>query len=71
MDTLDKDFGELATSEALPIEASCDWSTSAPPTTASRRLAAIDAHGAVLAQGAIVTVEPGRVRVRPPESSND
>ena len=34
-------------------------------------VAAIDAHGAVLAQGAIVTVEPGRVRVRPPESSND
>jgi predicted nuclease of predicted toxin-antitoxin system len=34
-------------------------------------VAAIDAHGAALVKGAIVTVEPGRVRVRPPESDDD
>jgi len=34
-------------------------------------VAAINAHGAALAKGAIVTVEPGRVRVRPPESDAD
>ena len=69
--TLDKDFGELAIVRGIPHRGILRLVDIRAADHGLAAVAAIDAHGAVLAQGAIVTVEPGRVRVRPPESSND
>ena len=69
--TLDKDFGELAIVRDIPhrgILRLADIRAADPGLAA---VAAINAHGAALTKGAVVTVEPGRVRVRPPESGDD
>jgi predicted nuclease of predicted toxin-antitoxin system len=63
--TLDKDFGELAIVHGEPhagILRLVNWSAS---QQASICLTALIRYGAELQAGAIVTVEPGRVRVRP------
>jgi len=66
--TLDKDFGELAVVRGRAhggIVRLVNWSSSQQANTC-RRL--IEQYGAELESRAIVTAEPGRVRIRP--SSN-
>ena len=69
--TLDKDFGELAIIRGIPHRGILRLVDIRAADQGVAAVAAINAHGALLAKGAIVTVEPGRVRVRPPESSDD
>jgi predicted nuclease of predicted toxin-antitoxin system len=68
--TLDKDFGELAIVRRLP-HAGIIRLVNIP----SRQQAAVcqhvlTQHGAELTQGAIVTAEAGRLRIRPPDTSS-
>ena len=63
--TLDKDFGELAVVQGQPhagIIRLVNWSSSQQAATC-RML--IEQYGTELEAGAIVTAEPGRVRIRP------
>jgi predicted nuclease of predicted toxin-antitoxin system len=69
--TLDKDFGELAIVRGLPHRGILRLVDIRAADHGPAAVAAIDAHGAALVKGSIVTVEPGRVRVRPPESDDD
>jgi len=65
--TLDKDFGEIAVVRSVRhngILRIVDFSVRHQGTAC---LQAIARHGSDLAAGAIVTAEPGRLRVRPPE----
>jgi predicted nuclease of predicted toxin-antitoxin system len=71
--TLDKDFGELAVVRGQPhtgIVRLVMWSALQQPSIC---LTVLTRYGTELEAGAIVTVEPGRIRVRPaaqtPESS--
>ena len=69
--TLDKDFGELAVvygSAHAGILRLDDFQSS---QQASACLRVIETHAAELVPGAIVTVEPGRIRIRPPDTSDD
>jgi len=69
--TLDKDFGELAVVRAQP-HAGIIRLVEIPARRQGPVCAVvIERYGTVLARGAIVTVEPGRVRVRPPEEHNE
>ena len=64
--TLDKDFGELAVVKGEPhsgIVRLVDFSARLQGPTCSRVLAL---HSEDLTRGAIITVEPGRIRVRMP-----
>lgn len=64
--TLDKDFGELAIRRKLPhcgIRRRVGFKASEQGTISQRVL--VD-HGDDLQKGAIVTAEPGRVRIRYP-----
>lgn len=66
--TLDKDFGEIAIVLQRPhvgIVRLVDCRAEDQGRVAAATLAR---YGQDLSQGAIVTVEPGRVRVRPPDS---
>jgi predicted nuclease of predicted toxin-antitoxin system len=69
--TLDKDFGEIA---IVRVFAHCgiirlvNFSVLRQALMCQRVLAL---HGESLEAGAIVTVEPGRLRIRMPESRND
>ena len=69
--TLDKDFGELAIVRGIPHRGILRLVDIRAADHGVVAVAAINAHGSALAKGAIVTVEPGRVRVRPPESGDD
>lgn len=63
--TLDKDFGELAIVRRQPhagIVRMVDGSVARQADTCMQLLAA---YGEDLAAGAIITAEPGRVRIRP------
>jgi predicted nuclease of predicted toxin-antitoxin system len=63
--TLDKDFGELAVVHGRPhsgIIRLVNWSTQ---QQASTSLLILEKYSSELESGAIVTAEPGRVRVRP------
>lgn len=65
--TLDKDLGEIAVVKGVRhngILRIVDFSVRQQGTAC---LQAIARRGSDLAAGAIVTVEPGRLRVRPPE----
>lgn len=65
--TLDKDFGELAIVYGTPhsgILRLVNWSARQQASTCLRVLAL---HGADLLAGAIITTEPGRLRIRPPD----
>jgi len=67
--TLDKDFGELAIVRGLPhsgLIRLVDLSTS---EQARISIAVLAKYGQELGAGAIITVEAGRVRVRPPTDS--
>lgn len=66
--TLDKDFGELVVVQGIRhsgILRIVDFSVRQQGTVC---LQAIARHGSDLEAGAIVTAEPGRLRVRPAES---
>lgn len=66
--TLDKDFGELAVVHRIPHAGIVRLVGFRASDQGSKISEALDRYGSDLAQGAIVTVEPGRVRVRPPDS---
>lgn len=68
--TLDKDFGELAIVRGVPHRGILRLVDIRAAQQGSAAVAAIHTHGTMLAKGAIVTVEPGRVRVRPPDSDD-
>lgn len=62
--TLDKDFGELAIAQGLPhsgIVRLVGFSATRQSTACA---AVLDRYGDELARGAIVTAEPGRIRIR-------
>ena len=67
--TLDKDFGELAVVRDQPhagIVRLVNWSAL---QQASICLSVLSRYAAELQTGAIITVDPGRVRVRPPDTA--
>jgi predicted nuclease of predicted toxin-antitoxin system len=65
--TLDKDFGELAIIRGAPHSGIVRIVGRAAREQATACLQVLTLHGDLLEAGAIVTVEPGRIRVRPPE----
>jgi predicted nuclease of predicted toxin-antitoxin system len=66
--TIDKDFGELAIVRQLPHAGILRLVDIPAKSQGMAANAAIERYGDELARGAIVTVEPGRVRVRPAEN---
>jgi predicted nuclease of predicted toxin-antitoxin system len=64
--TLDKDFGELAIVRELPHSGILRLVAQSALQQAEVTLRVIEAHGADLAGGAIITAEAGRLRVRLP-----
>ena len=62
--TLDKDFGELAVVHERPHRGILRIVGFSARQQASACQRALSAHGTELAAGAIVTVEPGRLRIR-------
>lgn len=65
--TLDKDFGELAILHGAAHSGILRLVNIAARRQASVCLHVIGQHGAELQAGAIVTAEPGRLRLRPPD----
>jgi len=65
--TLDKDFGELAVVFGKPHVGILRLVNLSATRQASTCLHVLSLHGADLQGGAIVTAEPGRLRVRPSE----
>jgi len=65
--TLDKDFGELAIVRGMPHSGILRLLGISAIQQAPVCLNVISLHGSELEKGAIITVEPGRLRVRPPE----
>jgi predicted nuclease of predicted toxin-antitoxin system len=65
--TLDKDFGELAVVRRLPHAGIVRLVGFRAPDHGTKIIAAVERYRSDLEHGAIITVEPGRVRVRPPE----
>lgn len=66
--TLDKDFGELAVVRREKHVGILRLVDVAARTQAPSVLQVLETHADALLAGAIVTVEPGRLRLRPPES---
>ena len=67
--TLDKDFGEIAIVRGARHSGIVRIVDFAARDQAGACLQVLALHGADLAVGALITVEPGRIRVRPPASS--
>lgn len=65
--TLDKDFGELAIVRGAPHRGILRLANIAARQQAAVCLHVIAHHGADLQAGAIITAEPSRLRVRPPD----
>jgi predicted nuclease of predicted toxin-antitoxin system len=65
--TLDKDFGELAVVQGLPHHGIVRLVGLPAREQGDMSVQVLEIYGAELEGGAIVTVEPSRVRVRPPE----
>lgn len=63
--TLDKDFGELAIVFGLPHAGIIRLVDQSATQQAAMCMRVLALHGADLQAGAIVTVEPGRLRIRP------
>jgi len=63
--TIDKDFGEIAIVRGAPHCGILRLSSLSVGQQAETCLRVLDRHGWVLAAGAIVTADPGRVRIRP------
>jgi len=66
--TLDKDFGELAIVRGIPHSGILRLVNLSVRRQAAVCQHVLDLYGDMLRSGAIVTAEPGRLRVRPPES---
>jgi predicted nuclease of predicted toxin-antitoxin system len=64
--TLDKDFGELAVARGNPHHGILRIVNFSARQQAAACLAVLAAHGDELLAGALVVVESGRMRVRPP-----
>ena len=62
--TLDKDFGELAVFHGMPHSGIIRLVNIGARQQASACLRVIDLHGKDLKSGAILTVEPNRLRIR-------
>lgn len=69
--TLDKDFGELAIVRGLPHGGPLRLANFPARQQARACLRVLGLHGAELEAGAIVTAEPGVVRIRPAGTEND
>ena len=69
--TLDKDFGELAVTHEKPHVGIIRLVGFSARAQAKVCLSALKRYGDELAAGTIVTVEPGRVRVRSITKKND
>jgi predicted nuclease of predicted toxin-antitoxin system len=67
--TLDKDFGELAIIQGKPHSGILRLVDVSAHRQALVSLHVLELHGEELQQGAIVTAEPGRLRIRPAEPS--
>jgi predicted nuclease of predicted toxin-antitoxin system len=65
--TLDKDFGELAIVRRQPHAGILRMVDLSVTRQAEACLEALLAYGDEMTAGAIITVEPGRVRIRPPD----
>ncbi len=66
--TLDKDFGQLAVAQGRPHAGIIRLVDIRSRDQARFILAAIDQFEGLAASGAIITVEPARTRVRPPQT---
>ena len=66
--TLDKDFGELAIVRGIPHSGIVRLVNLSAQRQAAVCSLALDRYGSLLQSGAIVTAEPNRLRIRPPES---
>jgi predicted nuclease of predicted toxin-antitoxin system len=66
--TLDKDFGELAIVRGLPHSGIMRLVNLSARRQAVVCQQVLTRYGDALSSGAIVTAEPGRLRIRPPES---
>jgi len=64
--TLDKDFGELVIVRGQPHAGIVRLVNLAAREQGPTCVAVLERFGETLTSGGIVTVEPGRVRVRPP-----
>lgn len=69
--TLDKDFGELAIVHGHPHHGILRIVNFPARQQAAACLAVLAAQGVELAAGAIVTVEMGRMRIRPSQQGGD
>ncbi len=69
--TLDKDFGELAIVHRIAHSGIIRLVDLSLKRQAAVCLRVLDLHGAELKAGAIVTAEPGRLRVRPAEDAGE
>jgi predicted nuclease of predicted toxin-antitoxin system len=65
--TLDKDFGELAIVRGQHHTGIIRLAGISARRQAAACIAALDRYGDLLVKGAIVTVEPGRIRIKTPE----
>jgi len=63
--TIDKDFGELAVLHGMPHHGILRIVNFSVRRHSDVCLAALESHGTELLAGALVTAEPGRMRVRP------
>lgn len=68
--TIDKDFGELAVLHGLPHHGIVRIVGFSARQQGAVCLRALESHGDELLAGAIITAEPGRMRIRPPEGSS-
>ena len=66
--TLDKDFGELAIVHNRPHSGIIRLVDFSARDQAPVCLEVLERYGSELIKGALVTAEPGRIRIRPPES---
>jgi predicted nuclease of predicted toxin-antitoxin system len=69
--TIDKDFGELAIVYRQPHHGILRLVGFSGRQHGRISLDVIEHHGAELAAGALIVAEPGRLRIRPPESDED
>lgn len=69
--TLDKDFGELAIIRGMPHSGIVRLVDLAASQQAPVCLRVLAFYGAELTAGAIITAEPHRWRIRPPESRSE
>jgi predicted nuclease of predicted toxin-antitoxin system len=67
--TLDKDFGELAIVRADPHSGIIRIVNMSARDQALACAHVLALHGGQLQAGAIITIEPGRIRIRPPSES--